>query len=98
MKTIRIAAAAVLSIIIPSALMAQAALPADSVSLNAALRQVIENYPAIEKSVQESKAADARVGLAKTSYYPDISINSTYSRIGPVSSFTLPGYGTFSLY
>jgi len=98
MKTIRIAAAAVLSIIIPSALMAQAALPADSVSLNAALRQVIENYPAIEKSIQESMAADARVGLAKTSYYPDISINSTYSRIGPVSSFTLPGYGTFSLY
>jgi len=98
MKAIRIAAAVALSIIIPSALMAQKSAPADSLSLNAVLNQVMENYPAIEKSIQESLAADARVGLAKTGYYPDISVNSTYSRIGPVSSFTLPGYGTFNLY
>ncbi len=98
MKTIRIAAAAVLSVLISSSLLAQKSSPADSISLDAVLKQVIENYPAIEKSIQESMAADARIGLAKTGYYPDISINSTYSRIGPVSSFDLPGYGKINLY
>jgi len=98
MKAIRIAATAVLSVLISSSLLAQKSSPADSISLDAVLKQVIENYPAIEKSIQESMAADARIGLAKTGYYPDISINSTYSRIGPVSSFDLPGYGKINLY
>jgi outer membrane protein len=81
-----------------SPLSAQPVLSADSISLDTIIKKVISNYPAIEKSIQELKAADARVGVAKSGYYPDIAINSNYSHISPVSSFTLPGYGTFSFY
>jgi outer membrane protein len=98
MKALKIAAAAAILLIIPSSLLAQVSAAADSISLDAVLKKVIENYPAIEKTVQEAMTADARIAMAKTGYYPDISINSSYSHIGPVASFTLPGYGTFSLY
>lgn len=81
-----------------SPIYAQETMPGDSASFNGILKQVMVNYPAILKSIQDLRSADAQVGLAKSGYYPDISINTNYSHIGPVSTFTLPGYGTFSLY
>jgi len=70
----------------------------DSLSLSSVLKQVITNYPAIKKSEQDINAAIAQVNLAKTGYLPDISINSNYARIGPLSSLDVPGLGNFSLY
>lgn len=70
----------------------------DSLSLSAVLKQVLTNYPAIKKSEQELNAADARINLAKSGHLPDITINSTYAHIGPLSSLNVPDLGTFSLY
>jgi len=79
-------------------LMAQPHSTIDSISLRSILKQVITNYPAIKKSEQEMNVADARVNLARTAYLPDISINSNYAHIGPLSSLDVPGLGSFSLY
>jgi len=81
-----------------SSLSAQTTASSDSVSLSYIVNQVTGNYPTIKKNEQDISAADARIGLAKTAYYPDISLNSSYSHIGPVSSITFPGFGTFDLY
>ncbi|MDP4189874.1 MAG: TolC family protein, partial [Bacteroidota bacterium] len=42
--------------------------------------------------------ADAKIGLARSGYYPDVSASASYSRIGPVPSLTFPGLGTFQFY
>ena len=69
----------------------------DSLSLNAILTQVIANYPAIKKNIIEQSAADARIGMAKTAYLPDVSINSNYTNIGPVPAISMPGLGSFKM-
>jgi len=71
---------------------------ADSVELNQVLKEVIQNYPSIKEAEEAINAADSKIGLAKSSYYPDIDITAGFTRIGPVSEMTLPGLGTFQLY
>ena len=94
MKSIKIFIIVCISIGSISSLSAQS----DSLSLQSILTQVMNNYPSIKKEIQDINAADARLGLAKSTYLPDVFFNSSYTRIGPVSSMTLPGLGTFELY
>jgi len=65
----------------------------DSLSLSAVIEQVINNYPAIIKAQKNINIAEAGVNLAKAGYYPNISIDGSYSHIGPVSSFNLSALG-----
>jgi len=69
----------------------------DSLSLNNILNQVINNFPAIKKNEQELNAANARIGMAKTGYLPDVSINGNDTYLGPVSTISL-GPESFSLF
>ena len=78
-------------------LTAQTNASTDSLSLNNILNQVINNFPAIKKNEQELNAANARIGLAKTGYLPEVSINANDTYLGPVSTITL-GPESFSLY
>ncbi len=70
----------------------------DSLTLTTVLNEVIKNYPSVIKSEKELDAANARIGLANSAYYPDISLTSSYSRIGPTSTISIPNMGTFQLY
>jgi outer membrane protein len=63
----------------------------DSLSLNAILTQVIANYPAIKKNIIEQSAADARIGMAKTAYLPDVSFNAGFTNIGPAPAIDFGG-------
>src|ERR1035437_7588006 len=63
----------------------------DSLSLNAVLTQVLANFPAIKKNLIEQAAADARIGMAKTAYLPDVSINAGFTNIGPAPSIDFGG-------
>lgn len=67
----------------------------DSISLNGILKQVITNYPSMRKVQQDINSANARVSYAQTGYLPDVSINSYYTHVDPVSKVTFPGLGTF---
>lgn len=77
---------------------AQTITATDSLSLKNILNSVLNNFPALRKNQQEINAADARIGLAKTAYNPDVNFSSSYSHIGPVSSINFPGLGEFELY
>jgi len=77
---------------------AQSNFPTDSLELSEVIRRVIQNYPSILIAEQEIAFADARIGLAKSDYLPQLNFSASYTRLGPVSSMDIPGMGTFQLY
>ena len=76
---------------------AQSNLSGDSLSLTDIIRQVINNYPSVLKAEQEIETANARIGLSKSAYYPLLNFSASYTRIGPVTSLTIPTLGTFTM-
>ena len=70
---------------------------ADSLSFEWVVQKVIANYPSIKRAEIEIEAADARIGLARSAYYPSVDLSASYSRLAPVTSMDIPGMGTFSL-
>jgi len=77
---------------------AQNGMPGDSLDLSTIIQQVLNNYPSIKKAEQDIEAANARIGLAKSAYYPLINVAADYTRLGPTSSISIPSMGTFTLY
>lgn len=70
----------------------------DSLALGDVIAKVIGNYPSVKKAELEIEASNARVGLAKSAYYPFLDLASSYSHIGPTAEISLPGMGIFNLY
>jgi len=70
----------------------------DSLSISAVIREVISNFPTVKDAEEALNVADAKIGLAQLGYYPDISADASYRRIGPVLSFDVPGLGEMALY
>jgi len=68
----------------------------DSLSLSEVLRQVVTTYPSVLKAQEAINSADAMIGLAKSTWYPNIDAGAGFTRIGPVSEITLPT-GTFDI-
>ena len=64
---------------------------ADSLSLNQAIELTINNYPLIKQQQEMTKAADYKIEQQKSFYYPDIFGQATYTRIGPLPSFSFGG-------
>ena len=69
----------------------------DSLSLNAIIKEVVQNHPMIKKSVEELNSSDAKIGFARSASLPTIDFSSSYTRLGPISEISLPDLGTFSL-
>ena len=59
---------------------------------------MIKNHPAVKNAEEALNNADARIGLAKTGYYPEADVTANYSNMGPVIKFTIPDMGTFQLF
>ena len=70
----------------------------DSLSLSQILNEVIKNYPAIKKAQNEIQSSDAKIGMAKTGYLPDVNFSGSFTFLGPTTSLTMPGLGSFQLY
>ncbi|MDR3651656.1 MAG: TolC family protein [Paludibacter sp.] len=70
----------------------------DSLSLSQILNEVIHNYPAIKKAQTDIESSDAKIGLAKTAYLPNIDATGSYTLLGPTTSLSMPGLGTFQLF
>ncbi len=62
---------------------------ADSLTLSGIMNQVITNYPLLKKGEKELIAIDAKIGLTKTAYLPDVNFSSSYTRLGPTTSITM---------
>jgi outer membrane protein len=70
----------------------------DSLSLGEIIEKVITTYPTVKAAEEAITNAEARVGLAKTGYNPEVDFTAAYSNIGPVVKLTIPDMGTFQLY
>ncbi|MGA3014066.1 MAG: TolC family protein [Bacteroidales bacterium] len=70
----------------------------DSLTLQQILQQVTTSYPTVLTAQEAIISADAAIGLAKSGYYPDISGQAGYTRLGPASKLSIPMLGSFELY
>jgi len=70
----------------------------DTLSLNEVIIKVIQNHPSVKEIEETINEAKVKTDLAKTGYYPNIDITANYTRLGPVSSITFPGFGSFDLF
>ncbi len=68
----------------------------DSLSLNSIISEVVQNHPMVKKAMEDLTTSDAKIGLAESNKQPVIDFSTTYSRVGPVPSITIPDMGTFS--
>ena len=70
----------------------------DSLSLKGVIEQIIKNHPTVKSAEEALINADARIGLAKTGYYPVIDMAANFSNQGPVIKLTIPSLGTLQLF
>lgn len=70
----------------------------DSLSLKTIIDEIVRSHPTVRSAAEALSNADARIGLAKTGYYPLVDLGASYSNIGPVIKLTIPDLGTFKLY
>ena len=68
----------------------------DSLSLNEIIREVTANHPLVKKAMEDLNVSDAKIGLAESNYQPNIDFTSSYSRMGPISTISIPDMGSFS--
>jgi len=61
------------------------------------LNEVIHNYPSIKKAQTDLESSDAKIGLAKTAYLPNVDVAAAYTLIGPTSTISIPGLGSFQM-
>ena len=55
-------------------------------------------HPTVKSAEEALNNADARIGLARTGYYPQVDLSANYSNLGPVIKLTIPDLGTFQLF
>jgi len=70
----------------------------DSLSIKSTIEKVVTSYPSVKVAIEAINNADARIGFARTGYYPEIDLTANYSNLGPVTKLTIPDLGTFQLY
>ncbi len=70
----------------------------DSLSLQSVIEDIVKNHPTVKSAEEALRNADARIGLARTGYYPQIDAAANFANIGPVIKLTIPSMGTFQLY
>jgi outer membrane protein len=70
----------------------------DSLSLKDIIKKVVDSYPTVKVAQEAINNADARIGLARSGYYPEADMTANLSNMGPVTKLTIPNMGTFQLY
>lgn len=70
----------------------------DSLTLKNIIERVVTSHPTVKDAEEAINNANARIGLAKTGYYPNADLEASYTNIGPVVKLSIPDMGTFQLY
>jgi len=81
----------VLLLLVPTAFVQGQNATGDSLTLSGILNSVLNDYPSLKKAEKDLISADAKIGLTKTAYLPDVNFSTSYNRIGPISSITFAG-------
>ena len=64
---------------------------ADSLTMDQAIHNVLQNQPSLMEIKDQVNAAEARIHQAHVNYYPKVAANVDYSHINPVPSFVFAG-------
>jgi len=67
----------------------------DSLSFQDVIQVVLTTHPTVLEAREAINEAQARIGLARAAYYPNIEVDMSYARLGPVPELTIPELGTF---
>lgn len=70
----------------------------DSLSIDQVIKLVIESHPSVKQAAMKLDQSDYKIALTETQYYPNIDIDVSYSRVGPVPVLEFPGMGEFKLF
>ncbi len=70
----------------------------DSLSLEWIIQDIVLHHPAVLSAQQGVTQADAKIGLAKSGFYPNVNFSAGVSTVGPVPSLDIPELGAFSLF
>jgi outer membrane protein len=70
----------------------------DSLSLKNVIERVVSTYPSVKVAAEAINNAEARIGLAKTGYNPEVDMIANFTNLGPVTKLNFPSMGTFQLY
>jgi Outer membrane protein len=68
--------------------------PNDSLRVENVVARVLATYPAVEAARRDVDAASARMGQARSGYWPRVSAVGTYRRQDPVPEVTVPSLPT----
>ncbi len=63
----------------------------DVLSLKEVIKLTLENHPLLKQKQDELRAAQFRVEQQKSFYFPNISAQLSYTRIGPIPAFSFGG-------
>lgn len=68
------------------------------VNLQKCIETALEKHPSLRASAGTLKAYESKVGQAKSNYYPQLNLSTSYQRIGPTSPHgsTLDSYNQYS--
>lgn len=70
----------------------------DSLTVDQAVRHVLDHHPAIAQASQNVLASEARALQSNSWWYPDVSAEGSYAFLAPVAKLSFPGLGDFKLY
>jgi outer membrane protein TolC len=70
----------------------------DSITLGELISLTVKDHPSVYIAIESVNNADARINIAKSGFYPDISFDASYSHVAPVTKLDFPGLGTFELF
>jgi outer membrane protein len=70
----------------------------DTLTVNQAVRRVLDLHPAIAQGNESVRAAEARVLQSASPSYPDVTTEASYTFLGPIAKLAFPGLGEFRLY
>lgn len=70
----------------------------DSLAITQVIKDVIGNFPTVKQAEEAINAAESRISLARTGYYPDLDVTAAYSHLGPLTEIIIPNMGHILLY
>jgi outer membrane protein len=70
----------------------------DSLTVDQAVRLVLEHHPAIAQAAQNVLASEARAMQSTSSSYPTVNAEGSYAFLAPIAKLAFPGLGEFKLY
>ena len=69
----------------------------DTLTIERLIAEVTGHHPSVHQAEEGLNSSRAKLGLAKTGYYPNVDLVASYTRLGPVVQLEFPGLGLFKL-